>query len=161
MAAAAERIAQVRFRLLGAAVYPDATFTLRLTYGAAEGWVYQGRTTPAFTRLGGLFERATGAYPFELPQRWLNAKPRLALDTPFNMSSSNDIIGGNSGSPAIDREGRVVGAIFDGNIHSLGGDYGYDARINRAVTVLTPAISEALRKVYGAQRLIDEVEADG
>ncbi len=161
MAAAAERIAQVRFRLLGAAVYPDATFTLRLTYGAAEGWIYQGRTTPAFTRLGGLFERATGAYPFELPQRWLDAKPRLALDTPFNMSSSNDIIGGNSGSPAIDREGRVVGAIFDGNIHSLGGDYGYDARINRAVTVLTPAISEALRKVYGAHRLIDEVEADG
>lgn len=161
MASAAERIAQARFRLLGDGVYPDATFTLRLTYGAAEGWTYLGRTVATFTRMGGLFERATGSYPFELPQRWLDAKGSLALDTPFNMSSSHDIIGGNSGSPVIDRQGRVVGAVFDGNIHSLGGDYGYDGRINRAVTVVTPAITEALRKVYDMGHLADEVEADG
>ena len=91
-------------------------------------------------------------------KRWLDAKDKLNLQTPFNMSTTHDIIGGNSGSPVIDREGRVVGAVFDGNIHSLGGDFGYDPVLNRSVTVVTPAIGEALRKIYGATRLIEEAE---
>jgi V8-like Glu-specific endopeptidase len=157
---AAERIAHARFVLYGASTYPDGTFTLRLTYGTVDGWTYHGRTVAPFTMLGGLFDRATGATPFVLPKRWLDAKPKLALDTPFNISTSNDVLGGNSGSPVVDREGRVIGEVFDGNIYSLGGDYGYDGRLNRAITVVTPAIEEALRKIYGMSRIMDEVVAE-
>ena len=156
---AAEKIARARFAIYGEHIYPDATFTLRLSYGRVEGWTYQGKTVPPFTDFGGLYARATAAPPFRLPRRWLEAKPRLNMDTPLNVSTSNDIIGGNSGSPLIDAQGRVAGAIFDGNIHSLGGDYGYDPRLNRAIAVLTPAISAALRHVYGLPALADELEA--
>lgn len=154
---AAEAIAKARFAAYGASVYPDATFSLRLTYGAVEGWTHQGRAVEPFTRLGGLFERATGQPPFDLPQRWLDAKGRLNLDTVFDISSSNDIIGGNSGSPLINARAEVVGAIFDGNIHSLGGAYGYDPALNRAVSVSTAAITEALTKVYGQAGLVKEL----
>jgi hypothetical protein len=154
---AAEAIARARFAAYGASVYPDATFSLRLSYGAVEGWTFNGKTVEPFTRLGGLFERATGQPPFDLPQRWLDAKGRLDLDTVFDIASSNDIIGGNSGSPLIDAQGRVVGAIFDGNIHSLGGAYGYDPVLNRAVAVSTAAITEALVKVYDNQALVKEL----
>jgi hypothetical protein len=154
---AAEAIAKARFAAYGTSVYPDATFTLRLTYGAVEGWTYQGRTVEPFTRLAGLYERATGQPPFDLPKRWLDAKGKLNLETVFDISSSNDIIGGNSGSPLINAQAQVVGAIFDGNIHSLGGAYGYDPALNRAVSVSTAAITEALTKVYGQQALVREL----
>ncbi len=159
MVRAAERIARARFAVYGASDYPDATFTLRLSYGKVDGWTYHGQTVKPFTKLGGIFDRATGSYPFELPKSWYDAKSKLNLNTPFDMSTTHDIIGGNSGSPMIDAQGRVVGAIFDGNIHSLGGEYGYDGTLNRAVTVTTPAIAEALRKIYSAGRLVDEMES--
>jgi hypothetical protein len=157
---AEERIARARFAIYGDTVYPDATFTLRLSYGRVDGWTSEGETVAPFTNFAGLFDRATGAEPYRLPQRWLDAKAKLDLSTPLDVSTTNDIIGGNSGSPLIDMQGRVVGAIFDGNIHSLGGDFGYDGRTNRAIAVLTPAISAALRHVYGLPALADELEAE-
>jgi hypothetical protein len=155
--AAAEKIARARFAVYGASIYPDATFTLRLTYGKIAGWTYRGVTTPAFTNFAGLYDRATGQDPFELDPRWIAAKDRLTPTTVFNISTTNDIIGGNSGSPLINARGEVIGAIFDGNIHSLGGDYGYDGTLNRAIAVSTAAISEALSKVYGDQALAQEL----
>jgi hypothetical protein len=154
---AAERIAKARFAIYGTSVYPDATFSLRLTYGRVAGWTYRGRTVPSLTDFDGLYRRATGYFPFELPPRWLESKGKLDLSTVFNISSENDIIGGNSGSPLINAKGEVIGAIFDGNIHSLGGDFYYDAALNRAVSVSTAAITEALAKVYGQSALIAEL----
>ena len=155
-----EKLARARFKVLGDSVYPDATFTLRLSYGSVHGWTYQGQTVTPFTNFGGLYERATDSEPFRLPQRWLAARDRIDPQTPLDVSTDNDIIGGNSGSPLIDREGRVVGAIFDGNIHSLGGEFGFDPRLNRAIAVLTAAIGPALRNVYALPALADELEAE-
>ena len=156
-AAAAEKIARARFAVYGDSIYPDATFTLRLSYGKIDGWTYRGGTAPPFTTFAGLYERATGEDPFKLDPRWEAAKARLNPNTVFDISSTNDIIGGNSGSPLIDAEGEVIGAAFDGNIHSLGGDYGYDGAVNRTISVSTAAITEALRKVYGAGALAAEL----
>jgi len=154
---AAERIAQARFAVYGASVYPDATFSLRLSYGKVAGWTSGGRTVEPFTTLGGTFDRATGSAPYALPQSWLDARSRLKADTVFNFVTTNDIIGGNSGSPVIDARGQVIGTAFDGNIHSLGGAYGYDGRVNRTVVVSTAAITEALRTVYGLDGLAREL----
>ncbi len=156
-ALAAERLARARFALDGDKVYPDATFTLRLSYGAVAGWTYQGQTVTPYTTMGGLYARATGAEPFALAPKWLAAEGSVDKSAVFNLSTTNDIIGGNSGSPLIDAKGRVVGAVFDGNIHSLGGGYGFDARLNRTVSVSTAAIGEALKKVYKADRLAAEL----
>jgi hypothetical protein len=155
--AAAEKIARARFAIYGTSIYPDATFTLRLSYGKIAGWTYRGVTVPPFTEFSGLYERATGEDPFKLDPRWVAAKDKLTPTTVFDISTTNDIIGGNSGSPLIDAKGEVIGAVFDGNIHSLGGDYGYDPVLNRAVAVSTASISEALRKVYGAEGLANEL----
>ncbi len=154
---AAERIAKARFAVYGTSVYPDATFSLRLTYGKITGWTEPGRTIPPFTTFAGLYDRATGEPPFRLAPRWVDAKTKIDLNTVFNMSSDNDIIGGNSGSPLLNAKAEVIGAIFDGNIHSLGGDYYFDGKLNRAVTVSTAAITEALTKVYGQPRLVSEL----
>ena len=154
---AAEKIARARFAVYGTSQYPDATFTLRLSYGKIAGWTYRGVTVPPFTNFAGLYDRATGQDPFELDARWVAAKDRLNPKTVFDISTTNDIIGGNSGSPLINAKGEVIGAIFDGNIHSLGGDYGYDPVLNRSVAVSTASISEALRKVYGEDRLAQEL----
>lgn len=112
---------------------------------------------PPFTYFSGLWDRATGQFPFALTPRWVAARGRLDPGTAFDFVSDNDIIGGNSGSPAIDAKGRVVGAIFDGNIDSLGGAFGFDDRVNRAVSVSTAAITEALREVYNDKTLVDEL----
>lgn len=152
-----EQIARARFDVRGTSTYPDATFTLRLSYGTVQGFPHRGERVGAFTRMKGLFERATGEAPFALPLSWVRAKERLALNTPMNFVSNNDIIGGNSGSPIINREAQVVGIIFDGNIYSLGGDYGFDASTNRAVSVHSAAIVEALDKVYDARALLKEL----
>lgn len=154
---AAEQIAAARFGLYGTGVYPDATFTLRLSYGAVQGWEHQGRKIAPFTAFGGAFKRHTGAFPFALPPSWLDSKKKLNLRQPFNFVTTNDIIGGNSGSPVINRKAEIVGLVFDGNIHSLGGAYWYDAALNRAVSVHSGAIVEAMRKVYGAGALADEL----
>jgi hypothetical protein len=154
---AAEKIAKARFAIYGTSIYPDATFTLRLSYGKIAGWTYRGVTVPPFTEFAGLYERATGQDPFQLDARWVRAKDKLTPSTVFDISTTNDIIGGNSGSPLINAKGEVIGAVFDGNIHSLGGDYGYDPVLNRAVAVSTASISEALRKVYGEDALAQEL----
>ncbi|HEY0973593.1 MAG TPA: S46 family peptidase [Solimonas sp.] len=150
-------IARQRFEALGTNVYPDATFTLRLSYGEVRGWEEKGRAIAPFTDFAGLYARATGFDPYALPKSWLDAKPRLKLDTPFNFVTTNDITGGNSGSPLINRKGEIVGLAFDGNIHSIGGSYVYDERLNRTVAVHSAAILEALDKVYGASGLVREL----
>ncbi|WP_240008241.1 S46 family peptidase [Pseudaquidulcibacter saccharophilus] len=159
MSAAAEKIAQARFAVYGNQLYPDATFTLRLSYGKIQGWTYNGVTVPPYTKMGGAYERATGSFPFEMAPKWLAKEDKINKDVVFDMSSNNDIIGGNSGSPMIDKQGRVVGAVFDGNIHSLGGDFAFDPRLNRAVTVSTAAITEALKNIYGLDYLVKELGA--
>ena len=156
---AAEKIAQARFAVLGSSVYPDATFSPRLSYGAVQGWTYQGKTIPAFTYFDGLWNRATGKFPYELAPRWIAAKDKLPGDTVFDISSTNDIIGGNSGSPLINAKGEVVGAAFDGNIHSLGGAFAYDGAINRTVSSSTAAATVALKTVYGQNALVAELLA--
>jgi Peptidase S46 len=154
---AAQKIAHARFAVYGTSVYPDATFSLRLSYGQTGGWTDNGVTVPAFTYYAGLWDRATGQFPFALTPRWLGAQNKVNPNTVFNFVSDNDIIGGNSGSPAIDATGAVVGAIFDGNIESLGGAFGFDDRVNRAVAVSTAAITEALSNVYHADSLVEEL----
>ncbi|HEY8616818.1 S46 family peptidase [Phenylobacterium sp.] len=156
---AAERIARARFAVYGDQVYPDATFTLRLSYGKVTGWTHRGQTLPWFTTIGGLYERATGAEPFALAPRWAKAEGKLDKSIVYNFVTTNDIIGGNSGSPVVNARGEVLGAAFDGNIHSLGGAYGYDGRINRTVVVSTAAATEALSKVYGLNGLVRELTA--
>lgn len=157
VAAASEKISKARFAAYGTSVYPDATFTLRLSYGKIEGWTHNGTVVPPFTYFKGLYERATGKPPFDLDPRWIAARTSLNPDTVFDISNSTDIIGGNSGSPLINANGEVIGAIFDGNIFSLGGDYGYDPVLNRGVAVSATAVSEALRKVYHDDALADEL----
>jgi hypothetical protein len=152
-----ELVAKARFDVEGTSQYPDATGTLRLSYGAVKGFPEGGQQVPPVTTLAGAFERHTGREPFALPKSWLQAKSALDLTTPMNVSTTSDIIGGNSGSPLISREGEQVGIIFDGNIHSLGGDFFYDPLLNRAISVESAAISEALAKIYGAQRVLDEL----
>ena len=157
--AAQSRLARARFAAYGDALYPDATFTLRISYGSVQGWNERGRDVPPVTRIGGMFERATGSLPYELPAKWAAAESRINKQTVFDFTSNNDIIGGNSGSPVIARDGSVIGAAFDGNIHSLGGAYGFAGAENRTISVSTAAIQEALRTVYDAPHLIAELNA--
>ncbi|NII09733.1 S46 family peptidase [Oleiagrimonas sp. C23AA] len=158
MTKADEAIAKARFARDGATSYPDATFTLRLSYGKVVGWQEKGKPVPPFTHFDGLYKRATGADPFKLPESWLKAKSSLDPATPMDFVTDNDIIGGNSGSPVIDKQGHAVGLIFDGNIHSLAGNFYFDPSNNRAVAVDTAAIDHALRKVYHLPRLAEELE---
>jgi hypothetical protein len=155
---ALEKLAAARFAVYGTSLYPDATFTLRLSFGTVKGVVENGIPVPPFTTLGGAFDRATGREPFALAPSWLKAKSKLNLATPFDFSTTNDIIGGNSGSPVINKDAQLVGLIFDGNIHSLGGNYGFDEALNRAVAVDARAIREALEKIYGAERVLEEIK---
>jgi hypothetical protein len=153
-----ELLAKARFAVEGPGNYPDATFTLRLSYGQVKGYrEADGRLVKPFTDIGGAFARATGRDPFALPPTWLKAKPRLNPRTPLNLCTDNDIIGGNSGSPMINRRAEVVGLVFDGNLQSLAGDYGFDPAVNRTVAVDSRAILEALRAVYGADRIVREL----
>lgn len=157
VASGQERIAKARFAVLGTNTYPDANFTLRVSYGAVQGWNEKGEDVPPFTRLSRLYERTTGKDPFRLTQAWLDARGKLDPNTPFNYVTTNDIVGGNSGSPLIDAQGRLVGLAFDGNIHSIAGTYGYNEGMNRAVAVHPMIIIKALRDVYGAGSIADEI----
>src|SRR5215813_464973 len=155
-------IARARFELEGTTAYPDATFTARLSYGSVKGWTREdGVEVKPFTDIGGAFARATGVEPFDLPGTWLKAKSKLKLSTPFNFTTTNDIIGGNSGSPMLNQKAEIVGLVFDGNLGSLGGDFGYDPRSNRTVAVDSRALVEALGVVYGADRLVRELRPGG
>jgi hypothetical protein len=153
-------IAKARFDRSGFAQPPDATFTLRLSYGAVKGYEENGKHIPYFTTVGGAFEHATehgNQPPYKLPESWMNAKSKLNLKTPLNFVSTADIIGGNSGSPTVNKEGEVVGIIFDGNIESLPGNFAYSDVESRAVSVDSRGIQEALRNIYGADALADEL----
>jgi hypothetical protein len=154
-------IARARFALEGTGSYPDATFTLRLAFGTIQGFQEGTRTVPPFTTMAGLYERNTlmqNTPPFDLPERWLRKKSSLNLKTPFNFVNTADIIGGNSGSPVVNRAGEFVGIIFDGNIQSLVLDFAYDDVVARAVSVDSRAILESLEKVYGARDLVREIK---
>jgi hypothetical protein len=155
---AAEKIAAARFKAYGTNTYPDATFTPRLNYGTVEGWVENGASVAPFTHLERAFERATGTTPFKIPESWMRAKAQLDMDTPFCISTSNDIVGGNSGSPLIDVDGKIVGLMFDGNIYSIAGRYWFKPENNRAIAVHPAIIREALEKVYGAKELLTELQ---
>ena len=153
-----ELIAKAYFAMRGTGTYPDATGTLRLSFGVVKGWVEAGQPVAPFTTIGGAFELDTGKEPFALPKSWLAARGKLAPSTPFDLVTTNDIIGGNSGSPLVDRAGKIVGLVFDGNLPSLGGAYGYDAETNRTVSVSSAALLAALEHVYGATRLLGELD---
>jgi hypothetical protein len=155
--AAQERIARARFAIKGKSAYPDATFTLRLSYGSVQGWREAEHEVLPFTTMEGLYARATGQPPFHLPERWVKAQDRINLDTRFNFTTNNDIVGGNSGSPVVDTRGRLVGLIFDGNIHSIGGDLWFDPALNRSIAVHPAALVLGLGEVYGAGRLLREL----
>jgi len=151
-------IARARFKIYGTSIYPDATFTMRISYGTVKGYWQDDKFIDPITRISGLFERATGAPPYQLPASWIAAKPVLNMGQPMNFATTNDIIGGNSGSPVINKAGEIVGLIFDGNIQSLGGDFGFDPAVNRAVAVNVGALREALTKVYHADRIAAELK---
>jgi hypothetical protein len=158
---AGEKIGKARFAAYGKTMYPDATFTLRLSYGAVKGYPMNGTIAPSKTTLYGLYDRAYSfdqKPPFNLPVPYTERKSRLDLNTPVDFVSTCDIIGGNSGSPVIDRQGELVGLIFDGNIESLVGDYVYNEENNRAVAVHSAIIIEVLRKLYDAGAVADELE---
>ena len=153
-------IAKARFAIEGTGNYPDATFTLRLSYGRVRGYEKDGQQIPAFTDFAGLYQRSAehdNKPPFDLPQRWIDRKANLNLATKFDFVSDADIIGGNSGSPVVNKANEFVGIIFDGNIQSLVLDCIYTDTQARAVSVDSAAITEALRKVYDAQPLVDEL----
>jgi hypothetical protein len=157
-------IAKARFAQSGLNQPPDATFTLRLSYGAVKGYEENGNKIPYFTTIGGAFDHAAehdDKDPYALPESWTNSKSKLDLETPLNFVSTADIIGGNSGSPTIDKDGNVVGIIFDGNIQSLPWNFAYSDVQGRALSVDVRGIQEALRKIYGANALADELLGTG
>jgi hypothetical protein len=157
------KIAAAKFEQGGTDQYPDATFTLRLAFGTVKGYTDQGQQIAPWTTLGGTYPHAVkhgSVYPFKLPESWLEKKDKLDLDTPYNFVSTPDIIGGNSGSPVVNRAGEVVGIIFDGNIYSLVLDFVYTDEQARAVSVHSAGIMEALDKVYGAEKLVAELKGE-
>jgi hypothetical protein len=157
---AGEQLGKARFAAFGRTSYPDATFTLRLSYGQVKSYPMNGTIAPPVTTLYGLYDRSasfSNKPPFDLPQRWVDGRTKLDLSAPMNFVTTNDIIGGNSGSPVVNRAGEVVGLIFDGNIESLVGDFVYEGVTNRAVAVHTAAMTEALQKLYGAEKIAQEL----
>ena len=154
------KIARALFEIEGTKMYPDATFTPRLSYGAVAGYMENGKKIAPFTTLGGLFARSDAykrQFPYNLPQRWYDKKSALDLSTPFNFVTTNDITGGNSGSPTINQNGELVGLIFDGNIQSIVGDFMYDPSVNRAISVDSRGMLEILKKVFNANELVAEL----
>jgi hypothetical protein len=154
------RIAQAVFAVNGDRAYPDGTFTLRLSYGQVRGVEEGGRAVPPFTELRGLYVRGDEHAmkpPYRIADSWMKARGKLRLTTPYNLITSNDIVGGNSGSPLINARGELVGLIFDGNIQSLPGYFVYEGEVNRAVSVDVRGMREALEKVYDAAALVAEL----
>ena len=159
-AAAYPKIGQAVFAVDGAKAYPDATGTLRLSYGTVKSYMEEGKKIPPYTFFAGLYERSAqhnGQPPYDVAPRWAEAKATLNPKTQFDMVSTNDIVGGNSGSAVVNKKGEVVGLIFDGNIQSNTGYFVFEEYINRAVSVDSRAIVEALRKVYKANAIADEI----
>ncbi|MDQ1557896.1 MAG: hypothetical protein QOD32_956 [Pyrinomonadaceae bacterium] len=154
------KIARALFETEGDKIYPDATFTLRLSYGAVKGYAEEGKQITPYTTLGGLYERVNlkgNKFPYVLPPRWVEKKSAVDLKTPFNLTSTNDIIGGNSGSPLINKKGELIGLVFDGNRQSIVGNFFYDESINRTISVDSRGMLEILRKIFDAKELADEL----
>jgi hypothetical protein len=159
--AAGEKLGKARFAIYGKNAYPDATFTLRLSYGTVDGYPYNGTTAPPFTTFYGLYDRAasfSNQSPWDLTPKEAAARDKLDLATPMDFVNTCDVTGGNSGSPVVNRDGEFVGLIFDGDIESLAADFVYDGTKNRAVAVHSAGIIEGLRKIYGVGALADELE---
>ena len=154
---AGEALARARFAIYGTSLYPDATGTLRLTYGRIEGWTHEGRTVGHATTFAGLWERATGAAPFDLAPRLAAARARIPADTVVDVAASTDTIGGSSGSPAVNAAGEIVGANFDSTVLTQRNAYGYDPNVNRSVLVTTAAVTAVLRHAYGQEHLLREL----
>ena len=157
---AGEQLGKARFAVYGKTTYPDATFTLRLSYGQVQGYPMNGTKAPYKTTFYGLYDRARSfdfEGPFTLPPRYAAGRDKLDLATPLDFVTTNDVVGGNSGSPVINRRAEIVGLVFDGNIESLIGDFVYDGATNRTVAVHTAAMTEALRKLYNAPALVGEL----
>ena len=150
-------IDRLRFAVRDDNSYPDANFTLRVSYGQVKGWKDHSRVVSPFTTLAGAMARTSEHAPFILPSRWQQAEAALDLATPVNFTTSHDIVSGNSGSPVLDAQGRLVGLIFDGNLHSLGGAYAYDGRYNRAIALHPAILKAALQSVYDAPALVEEL----
>jgi len=150
-------MARARFAIYGESTYPDATFTLRLSYGRVAGWSYRGQETGPFTTFGGLFDRATGAEPYALAPRWLAARERLDPDTIYDFVTTNDIIGGNSGSPVLDARGRLVGLAFDGNWESVSSNWVFDPKMTRMIAVDQRYMRWIMQEVFPAPRLLEEM----
>ena len=154
------KIAHALFETEGTKIYPDATFTPRLSYGTVAGYIDNGKKLPPFTTLGGLFARSDAykrQFPYNLPQQWYDKKSALDLSTPFNFVSTADIVGGNSGSPAVNQNGDLVGLVFDGNIQSIVGDFMFDPSVNRAISVDSRGMMEVLKKIFNANELVAEL----
>jgi hypothetical protein len=154
---ASERLADARFAVYGDSVYPDATGTLRLSYGRIEGSNVPGQRFTPFTTFAGLWDRATGAPPFDVAPKLFAAKSRIDPATVLNMTVSSDTIGGSSGSPVINADGEMIGANFDSTVLTQRNAYGYDRDVNRSIIVTSTAVTTVLRDVYGMQRLVDEL----
>ena len=157
---AGEQLGKARFAVYGKTAYPDATFTLRLSYGQVQGYPMNGTKAPYKTTFYGLYDRARSfdfEGPFALPPRYLAGRDKLDLATPLDFVTTNDVVGGNSGSPVINSKAEIVGLVFDGNIESLLGDFIYDGATNRTVAVHTAAMTEALRKLFNASALVGEL----
>ncbi|HVF36544.1 MAG TPA: S46 family peptidase, partial [Sphingomicrobium sp.] len=158
LTAARAKLADARFAAFGAGVYPDATFSLRITYGPVGGWIENGVKVPHRTTFAGAFDRATGAEPFALAPAFLANRSRIDLGGALDFTYAADTIGGNSGSPVIDRDANVIGANFDRNIHGLRNDYAYDMTMARSIGVSTAAIDQALKVIYPAPALLAELK---
>jgi hypothetical protein len=153
-------LGRARFEVYGTDVPPDATFSLRIADGVVAGYEYNGTTAPPFTTMYGLYDRHyshAGKDDWALPESWQNPPSTLDLSTPMDFVATSDIIGGNSGSPALDQDLEVVGLVFDGNIESLPGDYIYLPESNRSVMVDIRAIVESLDEIYDLDRLVLEL----
>ena len=154
------KIAQAVFAVKGDSAYPDGTFTLRLSYGAVKGYMENGKMVSPFTEIRGLYVRGAEHKqqpPYKIAESWMKARGAIKVTTPFNFVSTNDIVGGNSGSPVINVKGELVGLIFDGNLQSLPGYFVYDSAVNRAVSVDARGMLEALRVVYKADAIVSEL----
>ena len=155
-------LAKARFALGGLSEPPDAGFTLRLSYGEVEGYTTGGKQYPYYTTMGGAYEHAAAhgdKPPYQLPESWMTKKSQVKLPTPLNFVNTADIIGGNSGSPTLNRKGEVVGIIFDGNIESLPWNFQYSDKVGRSISVDSRGIMEALRDIYSASRVVQELES--